>query len=336
VKVSELGEFVLIEMLSQIVGASSALYNSTPNLVMGIGDDAAAWKTSQSVQLGTTDILVENIHFDLSQINWHDLGWKSMAVNISDIAAMGGTPKHALISLGLPPDTEVEDVSELYRGIAGIARSLNMTVVGGDITQSPIVIISPTVIGETSKELMMTRSAAKPGDQIAVSGSLGASAAGLKMMNENLRFDDKISAFLRQAHFKANPRVFEGQTLAQNGVKCAIDISDGLVADLSHICQKSKVNARIDLTAILVHPVVKAAFGEDALDLALSGGEDYELLFTAPPKVMQNVTSQLAKATRITVIGEITEGEDGKIDIIDQKGSKVEFKKGGWDHFKNV
>ena len=154
---------------------------------------------------------------------------------------------------------------------------------------------------------ILRRSAAKAGDKIAVTNYLGASAAGLEMLSKNLKFKPKMAKELKQAHLMPNPRVVEGQLLIEKGVKCGMDISDGLVGDLTHICQESKVGARINVDLVPVSPAVKDCFGERALELALTGGEDYELLFTASPLVMNKVKK--AMQCPVTVIGEITEGK---------------------------
>ncbi|MDD5095415.1 MAG: thiamine-phosphate kinase [Dehalococcoidia bacterium] len=330
-KVSELGEFGLIEMLARIIESEGAGHH--PDLLIGIGDDTAAWEGGNSIQLSTTDMLVQDVHFTLDRITGRDLGWKSLAVNISDIAAMGGIPTSAMISLGLPSDTETEKITELYQGMAQIARRFDMAIIGGNITQAPQLIISPSVIGKVAKNRMLTRSGAKPGDLIAVTGHLGASAAGLRMLKENLSLDSQVSSTLSEAHFRPVPRVAEGQALARGGVKAAIDISDGLIADLGHICEASKVEATIRLRDIPVHPAAKAAFGEKALELALSGGEDYELLFTAPSEVIRGLRAEQAVPLHFSVIGEIKQGKPGKVNLINENGKQVRYKKGGWDHF---
>ncbi|MBT9159813.1 MAG: Thiamine-monophosphate kinase [Dehalococcoidia bacterium] len=332
-KVCELGEFGLIEILAQIADEAGAGCRSRPDLIIGIGDDAAAWRGKCSVQIGTTDILVQDVHFTLETTTWRDLGWKALAVNISDIAAMGGLPAYAMISLGLPSDTEVEGITQLYTGMAEIARQFDVAIVGGDISEAPLLIISPSVIGRVEKDKMLIRSGAVPGDQIAVTGYLGSSAGGLRVMKQKPELDPIIASALSEAHLRPWPRVAEGQLLGENGVKAAIDISDGLIADLTHICRASGVEARVRLPDIPIHPAVKAAFGEDAITLALSGGEDYELLFTAPGGVMEKVKQSLS--IPVTVIGEITGGKPGKVTLLDETGREVEWKKRGWEHFGN-
>jgi len=331
-KVRDLGEFGLIAMLDQIIRQSGAAYLKDDSHGIGIGEDAAAWGSRQPMQLGTTDMLVENVHFTLEGVNWRDLGWKSLAVNISDIAAMGGTPTCAMVSLGLPPDTEVGDIAELYRGMAEVAREFDMPVVGGDLTEAPVLIISPSVIGQTDQGKLMTRSGARSGDKIAVTGYLGASAAGLRVIRHKVDVDHEISSQLKLAHAKPHPRIKEGLKLVEAGARAAIDISDGLIADLSHICQASAVHARINSTDIPVYPAALAAFGNEALDMALCGGEDYELLVTAPKEVIEAARAHLGSVS-LTVIGEVEKGLPGKVTLVDETGKEIEPEKGGWEHF---
>lgn len=326
-KVWELGEFGLIDVIARTVGKPSR-----EELVLGIGDDTAAWRTGKSVQLATTDILIQDVHFNLEIVTWRDLGWKALAVNISDIAAMGGTPGYALVSLGLPPDTEVDSVAELYRGIKDIAKKFDIDIVGGNISRAPVVIIDVSLIGKASQTLL-TRSAAKPGDLIAVTGYLGTSAAGCRMLKSSLKLDKNTTALLRKAHLHPNPRVAEGQILAKNGVKAAIDISDGLISDLTHICEASKVGARVRIDRLPVHPKVKAAFKDKAMSMALSGGEDYELLFTAKNSVIDKVKNIMS--TPVTVVGEIIKEHSGKITLWDEQGKAVSRGERGWDHFRS-
>jgi thiamine-monophosphate kinase len=326
-KVWELGEFGLIELIASIVGKPSK-----HDLILGIGDDTAAWRAEKSIQLGTTDILIQDVHFSLDTITWRDLGWKALAVNISDIAAMGGTPTYALVSLGLPQETEVDSVVELYRGLKEIAKQYKVAIVGGNISRARMVIVDVSMIGEAAKRLL-TRSAASPGDQIAVTGYLGQSAAGLRMLKSGLKLDKKTATLLREAHLHPTPRVAEGQILVRYGVKVAIDLSDGLISDLSHICKASQVGAKIWTNKLPIHPSTRAAFKHEALELALSGGEDYELLFTAKSKLIDKVSSFMS--IPVTVIGEIVSNHVGQIILVDKQGQTVKWSKRGWDHFKS-
>jgi thiamine-monophosphate kinase len=322
-KVSELGEFGLIERLAKMAAAKDE------RLLIGIGDDAAAWKGDASVQLATVDSFIQDVHYPSDVVPWPELGWKALAVNLSDIAAMGGIPRYALVSLALPPDTEVDHVTALYTGLLKLAKKYRVTVVGGDISSAPLAVISITVLGNSPQKQLLTRASARPGEIIAVTGYLGAAAAGLEMLTQRLEFEAKAAAHFRKAFFKPNPRIAEGQLLLEQGVKTAIDISDGLLADLGQISKASQVGARIDANRVPVAPKVKASFGDKALELALTGGEDYELLFTAKAEVIARIKK--AASCPISAIGEIAAGEG--VTVVDRRGKPIKLDRAGWEHF---
>ncbi len=333
-KVSELGEFGLINLLAdmilQVQDTGAVPYKK---LLIGIGDDAAAWKGEPATQLVTTDSLFQDVHFRLETTPWYELGWKSLAVNLSDIAAMGAVPEYAVISLAVPPDTEVEGVKALYQGMLDLAQKFGVAIIGGDTCRAPLVSITVTVLGKAKDKdgRVLTRSAARPGDQIAVTGALGGAAAGMEMLDKKLKLDAESKNQLRKAFLMPEPRVAEGQKLGGLGVKAAIDISDGLMADLKHICDASRVAARVEADTIPVASAVRAHFAERALELALGGGEDYELLFTASGEVIDNVKAEFS--CPVTVIGEILAGEPGGIVLVDANGGPVPLEKAGWEHF---
>ena len=324
-KVSELGEFGLIELLSEIVSQGE----KGGQIVVGIGDDAAAWRSDDSTLLATTDTLVQGVHFT-SQSTWRELGWKAIAINLSDIAAMGGIPQYALVSLSLPVDTEVDDVTQLYHGLAEAANQFNVVVVGGNISSAPLVMVTITIIGKSQTYGILTRSAAVFGDLIAATGYLGSSAAGLEMLDRHLQFDPETMVFLREAHLKPQPRVAEGQLMAKKGVRAAIDISDGLIADLSHLCKASGVGANLKIDWVPIHPKVRTAFPGDYLDFALTGGEDYELLFAASEEVIDSVKEEADFP--VSIIGEIT--QEGEVNLLDKEEKPYPVVKKGWEHFK--
>ncbi len=326
-KVSELGEFGLIDLLARMVGASR-----DEHLLIGIGDDAAAWKGDASIQLATVDSFIQDVHFPSGIASWNELGWKALAANLSDIAAMGGLPRYALVSLALPEDTEVDDVAALYTGILDLAQQCGVAIIGGDISRAPLVAITITILGSTKNrdKQILTRSAAKPGELVAVTGELGAAAAGLEMLTKKLQFDPQATACFNGAFLHPYPRIAEGQLLADQGVKTAIDLSDGLISDLNQICKASQVSARVEIDRVPIEPRVKAQFGEKSLELALSGGEDYELLFTARAEVIDRV--KRAAACPITVIGEIVAGREG-VTLVDSQGNPTALSKAGWEHF---
>lgn len=332
-KVSELGEFGLIDLLAKVVDSSPGGQASRQKLIVGIGDDAAAWQGDTSTQLATTDCLIQDVHFALSITPWQELGWKALAVNLSDIAAMGGLPQYALVSLALPGITEVEDVTALYRGMIELAQQFEVTIIGGDTSQAPLVSITVTVLGSTGSrgKHMLTRSAAKSGDKIAVTGYLGTAAAGFEMLTGGLRFDSEATTYLRDAFLHPLPRIAEGQLLVGQGVRTAMDISDGLLSDLKHICEASRVSARVEIDRLPIPPAVKSNFGGRALELALSGGEDYELLFTASAGVINKVKE--TASCPVTVIGEIVAGKAGMVSLFDVNGRPFHLGKEGWEHF---
>jgi len=333
-KVSELGEFGLIDLLAKMAyRAQDKQSASWQQLIIGIGDDAAAWYGDNSVQLATVDSFIQDVHFSLATASWNELGWKALAASLSDIAAMGGVPRYALVSLALPGHTEVEDVTALYKGMIDLAQQFEVAIVGGDTSSAPVVAITITVLGSTRSEdkCILTRSAARPGDKIAVTGYLGGAAAGSEMLTKKLQFDPEATASLKGAFLHPYPRIAEGQLLADQGVKTAIDISDGLISDLSHICKASQVSARIEVDRVPIQPAVRANFGDRALELALSGGEDYELLFTGSAEVIDKV--RMVASCPITVIGEIIAGKLGEITLVDSKRNPFNLHKAGWEHF---
>ncbi len=326
-KVSELGEFGLIELLAKVVSRPQ-----DQGLVIGIGDDAAAWYGDRSLQLATVDSQIQGVHFSLNITPWKELGWKALAVNFSDIAAMGGLPRYALVSLALPDDTEVGDVTALYQGMIELAQQFGVLIVGGDTCRSSVVSVTVTVLGSAGDRALLTRAAAQAGDKIAVTGYLGSAAAGREMLDNQLQLDREAAAYLSGAFLRPWPRVAEGQLLVRQGVTASIDISDGLVADLTQICNASRVSARVDIGRLPIHPAVRNNFGDKAVRLALSGGEDYELLFTAPAGVIDSVKE--AASCPITVIGDIIPGKAGEVRLIDAQGKPYLPAQSGWEHFK--
>jgi len=327
-KVSELGEFALIDLLAKMIGSGQ-----DEQLIIGIGDDAAAWHSDASTQLVTIDSFVQDVHFSLDTASWKDIGWKALAASLSDIAAMGGVPRYALVSLALPAHTEVEDVTTLYQGMIELGQEYEATIVGGNISSSPLVTIVVTILGSCQRQdkHLLTRSSSVPGDKVAVTGYLGAAAAGCEMLANQLQFDPEAAAYLKRAFLRPCPRIAEGQLLVEQGVKTAIDISDGLISDLNQICKASQVSARVEVDRVPILPIVKANFGSKAVELALSGGEDYELLFTASDEVINKVKEAIS--CPVTVIGETVTGKLNKVTLVDKKGKSFNLNKAGWEHF---
>jgi len=314
-KLSQIGEFGLIELLAKEIGKPSK------NVVVGIGDDAAVIQAGGGgrgagdvYQLITTDTLIENIHFKLKNTSFFDLGYKALAINISDIAAMGGIPTYALVTIGAKKNLSVKKVEELYGGIRKAAGKHKVEIVGGDTVQAPKeLVISITLLGEVEKECLLTRSKAKIGDAILVTGEFGGPASkkyGIRNM-------------------KLEIRTKEARLIAKSGMcSSMIDSSDGLVRSVLEICKASKVGARIWLDSI---PVAKGA----TLDQALYGGEEYELVFTVPRKKAVKVVRLLGglAKTKVSIIGEII-GKKRGVKLVDVHGKVFAPKSGGYEHFK--
>lgn len=332
--VKDIGEFGLIARLNAMVTRerggpdNGAAFDF--RLLVDTGDDTAAWATGVATELATTDTVVEGIHFTRETTPWRDLGWKCLAANISDIAAMGGRPLYALITLGLPPETAVADIEELYRGLLDIGNRYGAAIVGGDLVRSPVLFVTVALTGLREGPPLL-RTAARAGDQVAVTGWVGNSGGGLKLMLERLTAPDAAANFLRQAHRRPGPAVADGQILAQAGVLTAMDVSDGLADDLSKLCLASGAAARIYAGQLPIHPLLRPAFPGECLDLALHGGEDYVLLFTAPPPVMDKVIPLLPEGA--AVIGEITDGPAGQVTLVSPEGQEETIGRAGWDHF---
>jgi thiamine-monophosphate kinase len=334
VEVRDLGEVRLIERLAALVrqeGRHPPLPEAlVAPLLVGIGDDAAAWRGSPLVQVCTTDTLVEGVHYRSAYASPWEIGWKGMAVNLSDIAAMGAVPQYALVTLGLPPETPVAWVEELYRGMLAALGRYGGSIVGGDIVRSPLPFITVAMTGVTDMPLLL-RSAARPGEVIAVTGPLGGSAGGLRLLERPLPLPEEVSRALREAHLLPRPRVWEGRVLAGEGVRCAMDISDGLVADLGKLCAASGVAARVEVQRVPLHPALLAAFPEEAEALALGGGEDYELLFTGPLPLVERLLPLFPGAA---IIGEVVEGPPADVRVYGPSGEEVKVATPGWDHLR--
>ena len=335
-RLSDLGEFGAIKRLINMatsqrtgpVGAGEGGFR----LLVDAGDDTAAWQTERGTELFTTDTMVEGVHFTRETTPWSDLGWKIMAANISDIASMGGTPMFALVTLGMPPETEIEDLDSLYNGMLELGGRYGVAIVGGDMVRSPTAFITLGLTGVCAG-VPMQRANAKSGDLVAVTGYLGSSAGGLEVLLGSVSVSVEAEEHLKTAHRRPTPCVSQGATLMQHGVRTAMDISDGLVDDLSKLCQASGVSASLEVQKIPVHPLLHQAFPQRYLDLALNGGEDYQLVFAAPSGVMERVLPVLPPPA--SVVGAIIDGEAGRVTLIDSEtGEPVSAASAGWDHFR--
>jgi len=333
-KIKDLGEFQVIELLKAITAQENNVSRTgsvNSRIIVDNGDDTAAWRTNPGTELFTTDTMVEGVHFDLANTTWADIGWKSLASNISDIAAMGGSPTYALITLGLPPETEIASLQDLYKGYLEISNLYGVRIVGGDMVRANSVFITVSLIGIHPGNPMV-RSKASPGDLIGITGCVGSSAAGFKLLHETNFTPQHIKDFLLNQHRRPYPALETGIFLSERGVQVAMDISDGLADDISKLTNSSQIAARIYADKISVHPFVKQRFPNEWLELALYGGEDYQLIFSTDSQLMSSIQPHLP--TDSSIIGEIVDGPAGEVTIVDLDGKEHTSTGGGWDHYR--
>jgi len=334
-KISEIGEFGLIESIKK------DCVTSLQGVIKGIGDDCAVFHSSSGrVLLLTTDMLVEDIHFLRNTITPYRLGRKAVAVNLSDIAAMGGTPLIALISLAISAQTEVEEIQELYRGMREICGLYGVDIIGGDTVASPNnMIINVSLIGDANQQEVLYRSGARPGDRIYLTGTVGDSSAGLSILKHEISPQDSLRGHFIKAHNEPEPLIKTGKVVAGSRLASAmIDLSDGLLSDLAHICEESRVGALLFRDKIPLSKELKslaAHAGFDPLDFALSGGEDYVLLVTVPPAKTRDFERVCKKESVYPLfqVGEIQEAKG--IRIRHEDGSVEELAHKGFDHFSH-
>lgn len=327
-KIEQVGELGLIKKVRVMAGKTSSA-------LVGIGDDAAVFKTStgQAVIL-TVDTFVENIHFDLAYFKFSQVGRRVAAATLSDLAAMGAKPLGVAVSLGVSPQLDLPDVEQIYKGILSVINRYQVELWGGDTTKSNQLFLSMMAVGEAQADQVALRKNVKPGDFIGVTGWLGASTAGLLVLKNQLN-KEKFKSLV-QAHLMPLPRLAEGQALVSQEVKAIEDISDGLASELHHLSEESKVKIVVEKKKLpLARSVRKVAkaLNKNSFEIALYGGEDYELVFSVKPSLMEKVQEALAKiGTKVTVVGKA------------QKGRGVFLKENGnlwpiglgYDHFKKT
>lgn len=316
-------------------------------LSVGIGDDAAVIRSQQGIDtVVTADLLVEDVDFRRDSMPPDLLGHKALAVSLSDIAAMGARPQSSLLSIGLPPEIwETDFINQFYEGFFSLADYYGVSLAGGDISRTPErIVIDSIALGTVRQNRAVTRGGAQPGDLIFVTGALGGSAAGLRLIESGARLGSdhaptaagSIDAVLRR-HLRPEPRVGWGTVLGEDALATAmIDISDGFSSDLAHLCREGKVGALIHSAHLPLDPNVIELCGRRALDpllLALHGGEDFELLFTVRPGTRPRLPKSV-DGIPITQIGEITK-EANRMRIAE--GDRVwDLEPQGWEHFTNT
>jgi thiamine-monophosphate kinase len=337
-KVSEIGEFGLIELLAREFGIEYPPKpgHAAPGLLVGLGDDAVVMERRDGAVIWTTDTMVEGNHFRPGVGTWEDVGWKALASNVSDIAAMGGSPHLALVTLMLPAGFCVEDAVALYRGLHECAEAFEVTLGGGDIVRSPVFAVTVALSGwaytpKIGQPLVLRRDTARPGDLVAVSGTPGDSGGGLKLLLAGKPVTSTGGQCLVTAQMRPMPRIALGQAAVQGGLRCGIDVSDGLVQDLGHIARASATGIVVYATKVPVSEALRAAWPDEALDLALGGGEDYELVVAGPKAAMERYVAATDKG--VTVIGEVVAADEPFVRVLDADGREVTPAHRGWDHF---
>ena len=350
-RVSDVGERALIERIR------SRVPPAPPALVVGIGDDAAiAAPDRGSLQVLTTDALVEGVHFDRRFSSPSDIGYKALAVNASDVASMGGSPRFALLSLMLPESLLLADLDGLLDGLLQMAAECGVALAGGNITRSPgPLVLDVTAIGSVKPRKILTRGGGRPGDSLYVTGQVGAAVAGLEWLRAaSLRGENAadtpagqaIRAFVERPrdpgmaecvarYCRPEPRVRIGTLLGRNRAASAcMDLSDGLADAVTQMACAAATGARLDASAVPVHPEAAAWFtaaGRDPVAAAVAGGDDYELLFAVPRRSRGRLRSVVreARGVRVTCIGELTKDRT----VVLARGGVLEPLPGGFTHF---
>ena len=331
-KIRNFGEFKFIDRIKRGCVVRPA------GVIKAIDDDCCVFRTpDKMVNLLTTDLLVEDVHFLREAISPFKLGRKSLAVNISDIAAMGGTPGEAVISIAIPETVEIEYLDEFYEGMRSMCREFEVNILGGDTTSSrKHLVINIALTGWIAEEEVLYRSGARPGDVAFLTGAVGSSAAGLDMVLSGRDFQE--ASELLEAHYNPVPHVRQGRIIA--GLKAAtamIDVSDGVASDLGHICSDSGVAAVVEMDRVPVTDAFRrycSKFNLDFEKLAFHVGEDYVLLGTVPDRRTGELKAALESGgCSFFPFGRIVEGRGLHLKMPD--GSLREIPSSGYDHFKD-
>jgi thiamine-monophosphate kinase len=325
--IRRIGEFGLIKLIRKRV------FSKDKRVLVNIGDDAAVIKSSSDkLLIFTTDTMVEKVHFDLTYCTFAEIGWKAMTANLSDVAAMGGLPTWALITVGLPRSVQTASVLSIYEGASVIARKHCCRIIGGDTTLVPKnLFISIALLGEVEKEALVTRSGAREGDLICVTGQLGEALAGYRYLRKYGR--KRLS--LARKHLKPVPRIYQARELVRRlRVNSMIDISDGLSSELFHLAEESGLGVLIRERDIPVSPKctkLASLFGANPLNWALSSGEEYELLFTVDRKDKGKL-DRIKSGLGVSVIGHMVGRKQG-LKIVRESGATLPLEKSGFVHF---
>jgi thiamine-monophosphate kinase len=338
--VSELGEFGLIELLARELGLSYPAASESlkrAGLLVDLGDDALVTRHAEGSLILTTDTMVEGVHFLPGRVAWEDVGWKSLASNLSDIAAMGGEPHVALVTLILSAEAEADDVLALYRGMRECAETHGVLIAGGDVVRGPAFAVTVSLsgwafVGAGGEAKALVRGAARLGDVVAVTGTLGDSAAGLRLIQDQAPADSDAARRLIRAHTRPVPRLEAGRAAVAAGIECGMDVSDGLVQDLGHIARASGVGIRLDAARVPLSQDLTAVFPAEAIGLALTGGEDYELILVGPMARMESLLGR--PDLKLSLIGEVVHYDQPRVAVVDESGAEMPVGRAGWDHLR--
>jgi thiamine-monophosphate kinase len=320
----------------ELVAAIAALTGGAPSRVLlGIGDDAAVWQPSRSQRsVISSDALIEGVHFSRDWMSAEEIGWRAMAANLSDLAAMAARPRLGTVALGISPDWSYESLLRCYGGMARCARAYGLSIAGGDLVRAPVLTIAITVVGEVRASNVKTRNGARVGDVFAVTGPLGASRAGLDVGRGAVQLDERLTVAARAAHCMPEPRIAMGRWLgASSHVHAMMDCSDGLSTDLTRMALASGVGARIKRVPVADAAVAAAsARGVDPVGYALAGGEDFELLIAVEPRAFKHLARRFhARFGRpLERLGEAR--ADERVVMVNQ-GREEPILRSGWDHF---
>lgn len=323
--VSDIGELELIRRIAERLEAP-------PPGEVWAGDDTAVLRPAPEHELFTTDLMVEGVDFELSYCTGGDVGYKALAVNVSDVAAMGGVPRHALITMGLRAETTLAIVDGIVEGLAGAAKDYGVALVGGDVSQAGELSLGVAMTGAAQRPVL--RRGARPGDALVVTGRLGGAAGGLAVLRRGARLATGHAAALVRRQLRPEPRLAAGGILASYGATAMIDLSDGLAVDLGHLCSSSGAGCVVETAAIPVDESLEAMAKDldlDPLQTALTGGEDFELLAALPPDAVSRAEREVrAAGVALTEIGRVTEGGcyigDKALD---------EIRREGWEHLRS-
>mgnify|MGYP001382148147 CR=1 FL=1 len=336
-RIGQTGEFSLIEEIRKKMEG-----RYSPRVSLGIGDDCAVLVPEEGKELiVSTDTFVEKIHFDLAWFSFYQIGWRAMAAALSDIAAMGGAPLGALLGCSVSVERDKEEVIDLVRGVRDLGLLYDCPLVGGDLTRSPgELFVNVTVLGEVDRGKALCRAGAEEGDEVWVTGFLGASHAGLKTLLRSSAVSREAVRDRTDRYLQPTPRIREACFLANLvSINSMIDLSDGLSSDLGHICSCSGLGALIFSSSLPISPETKEvarSLREDSLDYALNGGEDFELCFTAGEGRIDPWVDRFREAfgLSLTRVGRMVRDE-GLI-LIDSQGRKKDIQPRGFDHFLPV